>query len=374
MNNVTAANWLDGRHTGWSLQHVPDLLATAAIARCNEPVREFTEPDSPATLDVDAFCAGTYTDALLVIRGETILHERYFGEMTPGTRHLVMSVSKSVCGMTAGALAGAGDLDLAALVATYIPELAGGPYGTATVADLLAMTAPHRYDMDHTDPESEVSAEDRAAGWRPRRPGDPAGGSRAFLARLGFAAGGGQPGQSFQYSSATTEVLSWVLERAASTPYARLVSEVLWTRMGAEQDAYITVDASGTPYGCAGIGMTLRDLARFGRLILDGGGYGSTQVIPRAWIKETFTGGDPAMVRGEPFSRYLPEGSYRNQWWVTGNGPMYASGLLGQYLWLDPAADLIIAKFSHIPVEADLRAVHVRAFEAITTELEGQDT
>jgi CubicO group peptidase (beta-lactamase class C family) len=359
MDHVTAGNWLDGRHTGWSLQHVPDLLATADIARGGEPVREFSSRVPSAELEADAFCADTYTDALLVIQGESILLERYFGGMTPDTRHLVMSVSKSVCGMTAGALAGAGDLDLAAPAARYVPELAAGPYGAAAVADLLAMTAPHQYSMDHTDPESEVSAEDRAAGWRPRRPGDPAGGSRAFLARLGFAAG---TGARFQYSSATTEVLSWVLERAASTPYARLVSEVLWTRMGAEQDAYITVDASGTPYGCAGIGMTLRDLARFGRLILDGG----RQVIPRTWIKETFAGGDPALLRDEPFSRYLPDGSYRNQWWVTGNGPMYAAGLLGQYLWLDPAADLIIAKFSHIPVEADLRAVHVRAFEAIT--------
>jgi CubicO group peptidase (beta-lactamase class C family) len=355
MHPVTLDNWLEADSIGWSLQHVPELVATTAISRGIGPPRSLR--GQGAGLDLGDFCARTYTDALIVIRGDTVLHERYFGEMTPATRHIVMSVSKSVAGLVAGTTG----IDVAGRVSHYIPELTDGPYGTATVEDLLNMTVTLRYDMDHTDPDSEVAAEDRAAGWRPRRPGDPAGGSHDFLRRLRSA----PDNDTFQYSSATTEVLGWVLERAAGTPYPQLVSEALWSRMGAAHDAFITVDEAGTGYACAGIGMTLRDLARFGRLILDGGSYDGSQVIPEEWIKQTFAGGDPAVTADHPFRDYLAEGSYRNQWWITGYGPIYASGLLGQYLWLDPARDIVIAKFSSIPVELDQRAEHVRGFQHI---------
>jgi 6-aminohexanoate-oligomer exohydrolase len=355
MNPVTLDNWLEADSIGWSLQHVPELVATAAISRGIGTPR--TLRSQAADLNTDEFCARTYTDALIVVRGDTVLHERYFGEMTPATRHIVMSVSKSVAGMVAGATG----IDVTGWVSHYVPELTDGPYGTATVEDLLNMTVTLRYDMDHTNACSEVAEEDRAAGWRPRRPGDPTGGSHDFLRRLQAAPGK----EDFQYSSATTEVLGWVLERAAGTPYPQLVSEVLWSRMGAAHDAFITVDEAGTGYACAGVGMTLRDLARYGRLILDGGAHDGRQVIPEEWIKQTFAGGDPAVSADHPFRDYLPEGSYRNQWWITGYGPIYASGLLGQYLWLDPARDILIAKFSSIPVELDQRAEHVRGFQHI---------
>ena len=363
MDPLTRDNWLDPQSIPRSLHQVESLLGTTPISAGDGARTARVLREEPAGVDFSDFCDRTRTDALLVVHGESIVLERYFGAMEPSARHIVMSVSKSVCGMVAGVLAASGELDLAATTASYVPELADGPFGTATVADLLNMTAVHHYDMDHTDPDSEVAAEDRAAGWRSARPGDPVG-SRAFLQQI-KSSGVGAHGRDFQYSSATTEVLSWVLERAARTPYARLVSERLWSQVGAEHDAYITVDALGTPYACAGIGMTLRDLARFGRLILDSG----RGVIPADWIRQTFAGGDRAAMAGQPLLEYLPSGSYRHQWWVTGSGPIYASGLLGQYLWLDPDADLIIAKFSHVPIGADQRSEHVTGFQAITRAL-----
>lgn len=358
MNAVTRDNWLDTESIPRSLQQVESVLDTAPISAGGTGQARRLHRNL-LDVDVSGFCERTHTDGLLVVHGDSIVFERYFGTMGPSARHIVMSVSKSVCGMVAGVLAASGELDLSAPASLYVPELADGPFGTATISDLLNMTAAHHYDMDHTDPASEVAAEDRAAGWRKARPGDPVG-SRAFL-QLIKPAGDRAHGRSFQYSSATTEVLSWVMERAARTPYAELVS-ALWSQVGAAHDAYVTVDQLGTPYACAGMGMTLPDLARFGRSILDGG----NGVIPSDWIRQTFAGGDSSVMAGQPLLEYLPAGSYRNQWWVTGFGPIYASGLLGQYLWLDPDADLIIAKFSHVPIGTDQRSEHVTGFQAIT--------
>jgi CubicO group peptidase (beta-lactamase class C family) len=48
-------------------------------------------------------------------------------------------------------------------------EIEFGRPGDATVAQLLDMTAALEFNEDYADPDSDVQAQDRAAGWRPRR-------------------------------------------------------------------------------------------------------------------------------------------------------------------------------------------------------------
>lgn len=123
-----------------------------------------------------------------MLRGDTLLAERYFGKFSSASRHIVMSISKSFAGMLAGVLAATDLLDLEATVPTYVPELAAGSYAGATVAQLLDMTAAPHYDMSYLKPTAEVHAGDRAAGWRPRQPADVVG-TRPFLAQLRGPAG-----------------------------------------------------------------------------------------------------------------------------------------------------------------------------------------
>ena len=152
-----------------------------------------------------------------------------------------MSVSKSLCGILAGGFVESGAVDLEATVATYVPELWDSTYGEATISQLLDMTASLEFDEDYANPDSEVQAQDRAAGWRPRRIEDPES-SYEFLRALSPK---GEHGQAFQYCSATTDVLAWVLERATGRRYPELLGDALWSRVGAEHDAFITVDPAG---------------------------------------------------------------------------------------------------------------------------------
>ena len=108
---------------------------------------------------------------------------------------------------------------------------------------------------------------ERSMGWRPRLDGDPVG-AYAYLASLRRA----EPhGGTFTYRSADTDMLGWVCERAAGTRMADLVSTLLWQPMGAEADAEITCDSVGTGIHDGGISAVARDLARFGRLLLEDG-------------------------------------------------------------------------------------------------------
>ena len=208
----------------------------------------------------------TYTDAFLVLRGSEVVAEYYRAGFSPDARHLLMGVSKSLCGTVVGALVDAGRIDPARPVTDYVPELAGSVYDGPSVQHVLDMQIGIDYNEDYVDAASEVQTHDRSAGWRTRRDGDPAD-TYEFLSTL---RGDGSTGV-FQYCSANTDVLAWVVERVTGLRYAEALSTRLWSKLGADRDATITVDPAGFGSANGGVSCTARDLARVGRMMLDGG-------------------------------------------------------------------------------------------------------
>ena len=153
--------------------------------------------------------AGTYTDAYLVLHEGQVVAERYHAGMTAGTRHLLMSVSKSILGCAAGVLADRGLLDLHTPVTAYVPEVSGSGYAGATIRDLLDMRTGVAFDETYTALDAEVRVMERSMGWRPAQPGDPPG-AYPYLASLGSA---GPHGGEFSYRSADSDMLGWACER-----------------------------------------------------------------------------------------------------------------------------------------------------------------
>lgn len=383
-SRVTLANWQIGPWNRWAFQHVGNLVTSAQISRGDGPVAVL--PRSPRDLAGVAFTAvdgskttlaqlidATYTDGIVVLKDGIVQFERYLNGMVPGTKHLLMSVSKSLTGLLAGILEGQGRLDVDAPVPIYVPELAESAYGDATVQQVLDMQVSVVFSEDYEDPISEVQMQDRVAGWRPRLPDDPADGF-AMLPGLRKADGTGH-GRVFQYCSATTDVLGWILERAGGAPFADLMGRELWGALGMEHDACITVDAGDFPFANGGICVTLRDLARIGQMTLDDGWSNGRQIVPGSWIDDTRFGGDnAAWLRSDTSAKdAFPHGAYRNKWWIANDdhGSFYATGIHGQHLWIDPATRVVIAKLSTHPAPVD-RALFddtLQAFAAVSREL-----
>ncbi len=102
---------------------------------------------------------------------------------------------------------------------------------------------------------------------------------------------------------------------------------------------------------------------------------GGAGVVPGWWIADIRTGGDRAAWRRGDFAYLFPEGGYRSQWYLTGHGSgaFTALGIHAQWLWIDPAREVVIAKVSVLPVpyrdEIDLMLI--RAFEALAGALAG---
>lgn len=380
-DQVTLANWRTGPYNRWAFHHVRELVPSAPIRRGDGPVA--TLDRATADLGGVAFAdtsgrettlgevlAATHTDAFLVMRRNTILFERYWNGMRADDPHILMSVSKSVTGALAGVLVECGQLDPDAPVTDYVPQAANGAYADATVRHLLDMTVGVRFEEDYVDPAGDVARYRVAMNWNPPADGTPVTDLRAFCAGL---APEGAHGERFHYVSPNTDMLGWVLERASGTRLADLLSACLWQPMGTEFDAYITVDGLGASRAAGGMCMTLRDLARLGRLMLDGGLSAGNQVIPAAWIDDIRRNGDTDAWRRGDFFETMPDTLYRSCWYVGAGAPgaLCGIGIHGQWLWADPATDVVIAKFSSQPdpVDDPTDATLLRAFAAIAGRL-----
>lgn len=356
-DGVTWESWQEGPANRWAYQHVDEVVATAPVPRGDGPVLALTRGEPIEAPGLDDFLADSCTDGLLVLHGRDVVLERYLNGMPPTTRHLLQSVSKSMCSAVFARYVASGVIDVEQPASHYMPSLAGSAYGEATLQQTLDMTVAVAYDETYDDPESEVSQHDRASGWRPPREGSPPD-VAGFLATL---RPDGEHGRTFAYCSANTDVLALVLEAVTGRRLSELLSTDLWAPMGAEHDAFVTVDAAGLALASGGMCVTLRDLARFGRLVLDGGvGPTGEQVVPSSWLDDVRRGGDRAVDYGEDMAEFHPHGSYRNQFWVSGDehGCFYGVGIYGQRLWLNPQTDVVIARLASLPGADDHADIH----------------
>lgn len=359
----------------WAFQHIREFLPTVEVWRGNGHRHrlERAETDLDDLPVVDSKGAPTtlaglldeaYADGFLVLKDGKVAYERYFNGMDERTLHLSQSMAKSVTGSVCGILVGQGLIDPSKLVTDYLPELAATAWAGATVQHVLDMTTGVRFSEEYTDRYSEIGQVDVATGWKPIPPGsDPdfQWPSHLFELILRLKDKVREHGQAFEYRSIETDVLAFIMERVSGKRLAQLVSEELWQKLGADESACFTVDSAGYALADGGFNATLRDYGRFGQLILDNGGG----VIPADWIEATRTG-----KHRPDFNPSLPEGSYRNQFWIEDarSRSLMCRGVFGQMIHISWEHRMVVVKLSTYPdflnsaySVATLKAVHAIA-------------
>ena len=383
-SELTLDNWQSAAHLHWTFQHIADFLPTARISR-GGPIAQlpsattlladiaFLDASSGRRRTVGDVMASTATDGWIVVRHGKVVAEQYYGGMLPDTSHLLMSVSKSLIGMVAGALVGAGSLDVDAQLTRYVPALAQSGYAGATVRHILDMRSGIKFSEDYLDPLAEVRLIEQAIGWAPRTAPDIPSNMYDFLLTLRQESAHGGP---FLYRSCETDVLGWVCESVAGVRMPELMSELLWSRIGAQNDAVIGVDEVGTGMFDGGINACLRDLVRFGSLYLtDGVSLTGQQVVHPAWIADTFAGGVDSReaFAASPGDNRMPGGMYRNQCWLpyAGDNVLVCLGIHGQMIYINRAANLVAAKLSSWPLPQDATKLFptIAAFDEVAAAL-----
>jgi CubicO group peptidase (beta-lactamase class C family) len=339
----------------WFMQHVREVLGTASIADRVGPLTPLpVEPRDLSAVRLDGgegpslpeVLERTATDAFVVLHRGAIVDERYFNGMTAETPHMWQSVSKSLASCVAGNLVARGVLDLQQPVAAYVPELAASAYGDALVEQLLDMSVGIDYSEDYADEDSQVNELDRIYGVRPARSADHPGSSYEFATRMRKL---GDHGREFAYVSLNVNALAWVMERATGNSMPELIRAELWSKLGGEHDAYIALDAAGSAQSESAVCSSVRDLARFGLALAGGGVIDGRQAVPGAWIEEIMRGGDREAFARALTDAMMPGGSYRRGFWVSQSADhtvFMGLGIYGQFLYVDPRVELVVAKFS----------------------------
>ena len=348
--------------TRWSFSNFRQLVPTTQVWRGSGPVAAlpravrsdldavtFTPLGKTTPMTWGEAFNANYTDGIVVLHKGRIVYERYAGALRPEGQHISMSVTKSFFGTLGAMLVAEGKLDEKATVAQYVPELKDSAFGDATIRQVLDMRTGLQYSENYLDPNAEIWQHTRAGNVLPRPPGYQ--GPQTFYEFLQTVKKEGEHGGAFAYKTVNSDALGWVIRRVTGQSIGQLLSDRIWSRLGAEQDAYFTVDTVGNEFAGGGLNAGLRDMARFGEMMRLGGRFNGQQIVPESVVRDITAGGDRSAFAAASYPT-LPGWSYRNMWWVSHNehGAYSARGIHGQAIYIDPKAHMVIARFSSHPM------------------------
>lgn len=334
-----------------------------------ESTSTFIAPQADAYLKIknqlDSQLNNSYTAAFLVVRNDTLIYENYFDGFNKESLLPSFSVSKSFTSILVGIAIDEGKItSVNDPVTKYLPELAkkDARFSKITLQHLLDMRSGLKFD------EGSYGLKDDAIklGFSPNMK------KRALRTKIVK-----EPGGAMEYQSIDTQLLGMVLERATGKKVSQYLQEKIWQPLGMENNAFWTTDKRKQEVVFGGMNATARDYAKLGRLMLDNGVWNNQQIVSKQWIH--------ASVSSDSLDRY--EG-YRNQWWgvksykyfndsldavqylashMEGGGvksykdksgakrfyvpdaysAYQAEGILGQFVYVNPAKRLIIVRLGH---------------------------
>jgi hypothetical protein len=370
----------------WTVCHIRELLPTKQVSRGIGPpipltyaiddgidAVRFTPLNSDEQMTWKESLSANYTDGILILHKGRVVYERYFGCLEEKGQHAAMSMTKSLTGLLAEILVAEGRLDDTAKVSSIVPELSGSAFGSATVRQVMDMTTALDYSEDYADPKADIWIYSAAASPLPKPKGYK--GPNGYFEYLQTVKQNGTHGEAFGYKTINTDALGWIISRAMGKNLADLLSERIWSRMGAEQDAYMTVDSKGTPFAGGGLSTGLRDLGRIGLLMLNGGEINGQRLFPQEVVEHIRAGGDKHSFAKAGY-KTLAGGSYRSMWWIYHNkqGAFAARGVHGQTIYVDPTAEMVIARFASFPTASNTQIdpTSLPAYEAVAEYLMGK--
>jgi CubicO group peptidase (beta-lactamase class C family) len=290
---------------------------------------------------------------LLVMKGGKVALERYAMGFRPSDRWESFSVTKSITSTLIGAAIKDGAIrSLNDDVTKYVPELKGSAYQGVTIRDLITMTSGVKWREQYTDPKSDVAQFSQLIFSVGKAP------ELHYLAKLPRAH---KPGMVFNYNTGETSLAGFLVARATKKTLADYLSEKIWTKIGADRDAVWMVDRRGHEIGGCCLSMTLRDAARFGQFILEGG----KGVLPKGWVA------DATRKHIESDNGKL---GYGYMWWIKPDGTYAALGFFGQTIYIDPKHDIVMVTDCAWRQAADLKLFDVEnAYIAAVTKALGEE-
>lgn len=306
---------------------------------------------------VGAHMAAQNVAGLLVLQNGAIRMERYARGYSEKGRYTSFSVAKSLTSTLVGAAIADGFIkSVDDPVTRYIPALKDSAYEGVSIEQVLTMTSGVKWNEDYTDPNSDVASMYKDA---------PPPGMDATIAYLRTLPREAQPGTKWLYKTGETNLIGVLVTKATGKSLAQYAQEKIWQPYGMERDLFWMLDSSGQDIGGCCISVSLRDYARLGQFVLDGGVINGKPVVPNGW----FASATRVHAR-------VPGGNtgYGYQWWVNPDGSFQAQGIFGQMIYIDPPRKLVIVLSGAWPKASDpgLSAVRQAFVERIRAALDAE--
>lgn len=373
----------------WSYLHMRMIYPSAPIAAADKPIpiaksidKEIEElkiknPKTGELVDMATFLKETYTDAIVVLKGDKIVYEKFFNGMNPNQPHQMMSATKSFAGLLGLVAVEEGKLKESDLVTNYVPELKkSSAFAGATFGQVLDMTNSMEFTEDYADPESGVRRYGAVLGWMEPIPGKKYESNLYdYLVTLEKDPQY-QHGEIFHYQTPKTDVVNWVTNRAYGQSFQDAMDEKLWSQLGTEGETYVLLDKNATLVAGGGLNASPYNLARFAMMMANEGRFNGKQLVAPSVIEKIAQGGSPtAFSKGPDAEGFMAKDwTYRAQWWVRhtqGKEAFTALGIHGQYIYIDPKHHIAIIRQASQPVSKDLvmDEYTINGFDAIISHL-----
>ena len=383
-SQVTMANYRDYPASRWAFRNAGAPMHAVMIPRGGN-IGQFAAASRPELAEFkvvdpqgeakgfDQLFKDNYADGLVIAQGQKVLHERYFGDFSEHDAHIWFSMSKSLASTAFGLLVDQGLVDLQASPAKYIPELVGSGFERVSIQQVLDHGTSIDFHETYTNVDSDFARYYAPAlnmGWMPgaadvQPDNAEIYGVHDFLGRFIKPDPDRVPGDNFDYNSANADVLGWLIARLSGQPFQDYIEDNIWSKIGAEHDAYILVDRAYMPAVTGGMNSTARDAMRFGMMVRDRGEYNGQRIIPASWIDATLDVSDRLLANMQANTKYQNESwsAYHNMWWIldAAAGEYCAVGIHGQVIYINRRADTVMVWFSSQPGAASPRNPNFRA-------------
>ena len=277
----------------------------------------------PETENLKKIHAELGTVAYLIIKNDSIWHEKYYQGYKKNSYSNSFSMAKSIVSATMGKAIQNGYFEsIDDKVSSYVNGYSDGLAEKLTIGDLSSMASGLDWNESYTDvfgvtARSYISSELNELIK-----------SRAIVE---------EPGKSFKYYSASTQLLSMVIEEATQNKISTLVQDWFLEPLGFENNSLWQIDGkknnSVKAYCC--FNSNARDFARFGKLYKDFGKWNGVQILDSSFVAKSI----------KPRFKKSPEYGYG--FWlgkINENDFFAMRGILGQYVIVVPERNIIVVR------------------------------
>lgn len=298
-----------------------------------QPLKDFAYSVDGQTYDLYDVLSMNRVSGLLIIKNGAIVFEQYLLGNGPDTRWMSMSVVKSITATLIGAAIQDGLINsIDDPIVNYLPRFNGTAYDGVTVKHLLQMSSGVAWNETYTDPASDRRRMLEAQ--LSQQPG-------AILDLMASLPRAAKPGTLWNYSTGETQVAGALVRAATGKPVAQYLSEKIWSKLGMQADASWWLQSpDGLEIGGSGLSATLRDYARLGLFWLNDGvirtDSKTQRVLPPGWMQAASS---RQLIGGKTID-------YGYMLWPMHGNSYAAEGIFGQYLFVDPDKQLVVAMWS----------------------------